>query len=29
MAFEVPEDWDIKVFEWEQVDFLNFPISVN
>ena len=29
MAFEVPEDWDIKVFEWEQVDFLKFPISVN
>ena len=29
MAFEVPEDWDIKVFSWEQVDFLTFPISVD
>ena len=28
MAFEVPEDWDIKEFAWEQVDFLTFLISV-
>jgi len=29
MVFEVPEDYDIEVFEWEQVDFLTFPVSVN
>jgi hypothetical protein len=29
MAFEVPEDVDIKVFRWEQVDLLSFPVSVN
>ena len=29
MAFEVPKDWNIKEFAWEQVDFLKFPVSVN
>jgi hypothetical protein len=29
MVFEVPEDIKFEVFEWEQVDFLTFPISVN
>ena len=29
MIFEVPEDINFKVLEWEQVDFLTFPISVN
>jgi hypothetical protein len=29
MIFEVPEEMDIKVLEWEQVDFLAFPVSVN
>lgn len=29
MIFEVPEDINIRVLEWEQVDFLTFPISVN
>lgn len=29
MVFEVPEDTKFEVFEWEQVDFLTFPISVN
>ena len=29
MAFEVPQDVDIKSLKWEQVDFLSFPVSVN
>jgi hypothetical protein len=28
VVFEAPEDFDAEIFEWEQVDFLTFPISV-